>query len=107
MSLLKKLFKNDYIFSVFAKVFGVGIGLIVGALTARFFGAELKGVMAVVQNDVSLYSVFLGLGVYQAYPFFRKKEPDIRGEYVNNISTMFALYELLALAAAFLLYSYG
>lgn len=107
MSLIKKLFKNDYIFSVFAKVFGVGIGLIVGALTARFFGAELKGVMAVVQNDVSLYSVFLGLGVYQAYPFFRKKEPDIQGEYVNNISTMFLLYEVLALAAALLLYNYG
>ena len=107
MSLIKKLFRNDYIFSVFAKVFGVGVGIIVGALTARYFGAELKGVMAVVQNDVTLYSVFLGLGVYQAYPFFRKKEPNIRGEYVNNISTMFAIYELVALAVAFFLYQSG
>ena len=107
MSLIKKLFRNDYVFSVFAKVFGVGVGLIVGALTARYFGAELKGVMAVVQNDVSLYSVFLGLGVYQAYPFFRKKEPEIQGEYVNNISTMFAIYEVIALTVAFFLYSGG
>ena len=107
MSFIKKLFRNDYIFSVFAKVFGVGIGLIVGALTARYFGAELKGVMAVVQNDVSLYSVFLGLGVYQAYPFFRKKEPSIQGEYVNNISTMFAIYEVIAFAVAFCLYQSG
>ncbi len=103
-NLVKSFYNNDYIFSVFAKAMGVVLGIVVGSMTARFFGAELKGIMAVVQNDVTLYAVFLGLGVYQAYPFFRKKEPDIFGEYVNNISTMFAIYEVLAVAVAVVLW---
>ncbi|MBR2927386.1 MAG: polysaccharide biosynthesis C-terminal domain-containing protein [Clostridia bacterium] len=83
-----------------AKVLGLGIAIIVSAMTARCFGAELKGVMSVVENDVTLYSVFIGLGIYQAYPFFRKKEPDILPTYVNNISSLFLLYEAVAVLIA-------
>lgn len=107
IKLLKSFYNNDYVFSVFAKVMGVVLGIVVGSMTARFFGAELKGIMSVVQNDVTLYAVFLGLGIYQAYPFFRKKEPEIFGEYVNNISTLFVLYEVLAVAVALILRQYG
>ena len=99
-NLCKKIVNNDYVYSVIAKVLGLFVAIVVSSLTARFFGTELKGVMSVVQNDVSLYAVFLGLGIYQAYPFFRKKDPTILPTYLNNISTLFFLYEAVALLVA-------
>lgn len=97
---LKKIINNEYLFSVFAKVAGLFIAIVVSVLTARFFGTELKGVASVVQNDVTLYSVFLGLGVYQAYPFFRKQNPDVFPVYLNNISSLFLIYETVAVIIA-------
>ena len=86
ISLLGRVFNNDYLFSIIAKVMNLFVAIFVSAITARFFGVELKGVMSVVQNDVTLYAVFLGLGIYQAYPFFRKQEPDIMPiGFISNI----------------------
>ena len=106
-AVIKKLFGNDYFFSVFAKVFGVGIGLVLSVVSSRFFGAELKGVDAVIMSYVSIYSVFLGMGIYQAYPFYRKREPDIMPQYLNNISTMFLGYEFIGIVIACVLLKLG
>lgn len=103
INLARKIISNDYLFSVIAKVLGLLIAIVVSALTARCFGAELKGVMSVVENDVTLYSIFLGLGIYQAYPFFRKQEPDIFPAYINNISSLFLVYEFIAVVAALIM----
>ena len=69
-------------------------------MSARFFGAELKGVVAIIENDVSIYSIFLGCGIYQAYPFFKKREKDIFQPYLNNISSLFILLEVMAFLIA-------
>lgn len=106
INLAKKIINNEYLYSVIAKVLGLLIAIVVSAITARCFGAELKGIMSVVENDVTLYSVFLGLGIYQAYPFFRKQEPDILSTYVNNISSLFILYEIIAVAVASIMIFY-
>lgn len=103
INLSKKIINNDYLYSVIAKVLGLFIAIVASALTARCFGAELKGVMSVVENDVTLYSVFWGLGIYQAYPFFRKQEPDILPVYMNNISSLFLVYEFIAVGAALIM----
>lgn len=102
--LIKSVFKNDYIFSVFSKIVGLFIGIFLSIVTARFFGAELKGISAIVSNNVSLYAVFLGLGIYQAYPFYRRKEPDIKECYINNISTLFLIYEFVAIMVASIMF---
>lgn len=100
INLIKKIVNNDYVFSVVAKVLGLVIAIVLSVFMARFFGSELKGIIAVIDNDVSLFSIFLGLGIYQAYPFYRKKEPKIFQTYVNNISTLFLILEVLAVAIA-------
>lgn len=89
---MKKLMNNDYIFSVLAKGFGVLLGIVMSVILARYLGDELKGVHAVIENNVQLYSVFLGLGIYQAYPFFRKKEDNLYPHFINHITTQFLLY---------------
>lgn len=69
-------------------------------MTARFFGAELKGIISVIDNEASLYAVFCGLGIYQAYPFFRKKDPALFQSYVNTISTVFLLLGFILVIVA-------
>lgn len=92
----KAIFYNDYLFSVVAKISGVFIGLVLSVMSARYFGPELRGVSTVIGNDISIYSVFLGLGIYQAYPFFKRKEPNIFDSYINNITTMFLVLQIIA-----------
>lgn len=106
-NLIENSIRNEYVFAVFAKISGVFISLILSALTARFFGAELKGVSAVVENDVTLFSMFLGLGIYQAYPFFKKKEPEIYQEYINNITSFFFICETMVFFIGLIMLKFG
>lgn len=87
-------------FSVIAKVIGVALGLILSILTSRYFGPELKGVVSVISNDITLYASFLGLGIYIAYPFFKKQEGDIYNKFINNISSLYLIYQLIAVAVS-------
>lgn len=103
---IKKFINNDYLFSVIVKVLGLFIGIILSVLTARYFGSELKGVTAVIENNTTLYAIFLGLGIYQAYPFFRKQNPGIYHEYLNNVSTLFVIYEIIAVMVACVMFHY-
>lgn len=95
-----KILNNDYLFSIVAKVGGLTFGILLSSLTARFFGAELKGIISVIDNEASLYAVFFGLGIYQAYPFFRKKDPELFQRYVNTISTVFLLLGFILVIVA-------
>lgn len=104
LNFIKKIVNNDYLFSVVAKVLGLFIAVVLSVLTARYFGTELKGISAIISNDISLYAVFLGLGVYQAYPFYRKTEPEIYTTYINHIFTYFCLLEAIAAIVAIIMF---
>lgn len=95
---ISKILNNDYLFSIVARVIGVVLGVILSIMTARYFGPELKGVASVISNDIILYASFLGLGIYIAYPFFKKKEGDIYYKFINNVSTLYLIYQLIAVA---------
>lgn len=96
----KKIFSNivnnDYVFSVVARVIGVVLGVVLSIMTARYFGPELKGVTTVIGNDIIFYASFLGLGIYVAYPFFKKQEGDIYRLFINNVSSLYLVYQTLA-----------
>ncbi len=100
INFIKACINNEYMFSVIAKIIGLFIGIVLSILLARYFGTDLRGVIAVIENDVSIYATFLGLGVYQAYPYFKKSEPQIFGQYINNISSMFMTLESIAIIVA-------
>lgn len=93
---ISKVTYNDYIFSVVARVVGVILGVMLSIMTARYFGPDLKGVTAIIGNDISLYSAFLGLGIYIAYPFFKKQFGNVFQQYVNNISSLYIIYQSFA-----------
>lgn len=97
---ISKILNNDYIFSVVARVIGVFLGVILSIMTSRYFGPELKGVVSVISNDIILYASFLGLGIYIAYPFFKKQEGDIYHKFINNCSSLYLIYQLIAVAVS-------
>lgn len=103
-NVIKKITDNAYAYSVIAKLFSVAIGLIYSALYSRYLGAELRGDGAIIQNIAYFGSIFMCLGIYQAYPYFKKQgRPNIYMEFINNILGLFLVYfTLCALGIVFL-----
>ena len=94
---------QDYIFSVVSKFAGVFIALVYSIIFTRYIGAELKGETAIISNYISLISSILCLGMYQAYPYFKKRGEDVFYPFLNNMTSFYILAGAgFALAAVFL-----
>ena len=85
------LFNQDYVFSVVSKFMGVFIAVIYSIFFNRYLGAELKGESAIIQNYVSIISSIICLGMYQAYPFYKKKEKDVFYPFLNNMTSLYII----------------
>lgn len=96
--MLKKLLKNDYTFSLVARVVCIIFGFIYTVLLSRYLGASLRGEYSIVQNYATLAAVLLSFGIYQAYPYFKKKNPDkdnqkkLYKNITSNILGLFLIY---------------
>jgi O-antigen/teichoic acid export membrane protein len=90
--LLKKVYHNDYLFSVVSKGTGVFFGILFSVFFNRYLGTALRGEAAVISNYVSLVSVMLGIGMHQAYPYFRKREGDIYNRFIGSMTVLFVFY---------------
>ena len=99
---LKKLVKNEYIFSVLAKFLTIAIGLVQSVLLARYLGSELKGMYTYVSSITSICSIVITFGMHQAYPYLRKKygKEAIYQDYFNLIYILYAIYMIIALFLA-------
>ena len=100
---LKSLVNQDYLFSVFSKMVGVALAVIYSAFYNRYLGTVLKGDAAIISNYISLISSFTAMGMYQAYPFYKKKEKDVFYPFVNNMTSLYFLMTLSCLLLTFLL----
>ncbi|SDJ86099.1 MATE family efflux transporter [Natronincola ferrireducens] len=89
---ISKVLSNDYMFSIAAKIFVILSGVIYSSLFSRYFGPTLRGESAVIINFVSLASVFLGFGMYQTYPIFRKEKKEFPIYFTSNMITVFIAY---------------
>ena len=97
----KKITNNAYSFSVVTKVLSVLIGFAYTVVYTRYLGRELRGTASVINNYVELATLFLCLGMHQAYPYFKKKTGvGPYHEYINNILAAVLAYGGAAAAAA-------
>lgn len=95
---MNKIFKNQYIFSIFTKISLVLLGVFSSVFINRFLGPELKGEYAFALNIINLTVLILNLGIYQSYPHFKRKNGDnVKSEYLNAVLQQFVLYMLIAL----------
>lgn len=101
---LLKMIKNPYMLSMVSKVFSVLVGFLFTIFQSRYLGAEIKGQVATVNSMVGITSVIFGLGVYYAYPYFkRSSKVDILPIFMKISCLMLAVYGAIAAGAVLLL----
>ena len=103
MGTIKKLFKNAYSFSVISKCISVVVGFLFTIFQSRYLGSEIKGQIAAVNSIVSISSVVLGFGIYQAYPYYKRKGyTNLFPVFMRIALLLLALYTGLSAAAVLL-----
>lgn len=99
---IQALTKNDYIFTLINKVSTIILGLFTSAFINRYAGPALKGEYTVLLNYVNIVAVIANLGIYQAYPYYkRKKIPNVLEKFVNVFYYQFFIYLLIFIIALF------
>lgn len=88
----QKLINNLYVYSVIAKIIGVATGFLYSILYSRFLGAELRGEASVIINIATIVSLVMCLGIYQAYPYFRKNKINLEELYISYINKVLGLF---------------
>lgn len=73
VSQVKKIVKNDYIFSLFQKIINILTGIITISLINRYLGTSLKGEYEYILNIVNVMNIILGFGLYASYPYMKRK----------------------------------
>lgn len=101
-SKIRKVFKNEYFFSILTKLITFAIGIVQSILVARYLGTELKGINAYISSIASIGSIVITFGMQEAYPYFRKKygKEAIYQDYVSLIMYLYALLFLIGIALA-------
>lgn len=101
---LKKQIRNPYVFSILTRILMVLAAFAFTVIQARYLGSELKGQVAVVSGYTGITSILFEFGIHQAYPYFKKKNPDrdILPVFLR-ISLLFLLVNAVVSLAAILL----
>lgn len=93
---IKKIMTNPYFFSIFTEFSGVIVAFLFTVFQSRFLGPEIKGQVATVNSIVSITSIIFGFGIYQAYPYYKKKNQE-------NIISIFMKLALILLIIEYLI----
>ncbi|MFW6016300.1 MAG: polysaccharide biosynthesis C-terminal domain-containing protein [bacterium] len=101
----KKIYKNKYIFSLATKAIIVLFAILNSVFINRYLGPSLKGEYAYILNIINLAVLFLNMGIYQSYPYYkREKVEDIKDKYFNLFLFQFILFIIISLVLS-LIYS--
>lgn len=99
----KNILKNEYFFTFINKISTIVLGLLTTAFINRYAGAALKGEYVVLLNILNIVSVVANLGMYQAYPYYKRKgEADTLKRFVNIFYYQFIFYSIVFLIVALL-----
>lgn len=105
---IKKLAKNEYIFSLLTKCIMVVIGLAESALLARYLGAQIRGELSYIYSMASTAYLIITFGIYTAYPFKRKEKTvniqNLLNEFMTVICILFTFYIIVMYIGAVLVY---
>lgn len=102
--MIKKIISNKYIFSLITKILLVFLGIFSSAFINRYLGPTLKGEYAYILNIINLIVLILNLGIYQSYPFYKRKSiENIKQKYFIIFVLQFIFYLLIAIMLSILL----
>lgn len=93
-----KVTKNPYVFSVLSKICIVFLGFGYTVCQSRYLGPSLKGDVAYISSITQMTSIIFGLGIHQAYPYYKKKTGrDVAPFFIKLTIVMTFLYFLIAI----------
>lgn len=96
---LKSIIKNPYVFSIVTKIFVVLVGFFFTVFQSRFLGPEIKGQVATLNSITSISSIVLALGIYQAYPYYKRtSEKDVLPIFLKIIIWLLIVYTGISVA---------
>lgn len=103
-----KLISNDYILTFINKMLSIVMGIVASIFLNRYMGPEMKGTYAYITNFLSLSGTILNLGIFQSYPYFkRKNELELRERYLNIYFFQFAVYTILSVVGFLFINDHG
>ena len=104
-TILNRIFSSTYSYSFFSKGIHIVLGLVGTIIINRFLGTELKGEYAYIVNIITILFTIFNLGIYQSYPFNkRKKLENIKFLYTNLIIKQFILYIIITIIGLYCAY---
>ena len=100
---IKKLIKNEYIYSIVTKFVSVILTLLQSILVARYLGAALQGVSSYIVSIVSIGAIVITFGIHQAYPYYRKQlgKDAIYKDFITITYTLYAILFILSIIIGF------
>lgn len=72
----RRLFSNDYIFSLFQKGMNIITGIITISLVNRYLGTYLKGEYEYILNIINILNIIFGFGLHASYPYMKRKNME-------------------------------
>lgn len=96
--MFKRIIENQYVFSFVTKSIHVFFGVFNTVFINRYLGPDLKGEYSYLLNIVNFLVLILNLGIYQAYPFFKRQNiEEIKQKFFNISMFQFLIYMVLAI----------
>lgn len=102
-----RLEHNDYVFSVISRIIQIIGSLCYSILFSRYFQASLRGIYSVLSTYVELAVLVLCMGMYQAYPYYkRRSDYNIYMEFINIILAIFIFYGVIAFTGVIIFWKF-
>jgi len=92
---VKKVTKNDYIFSLLQKGINIITGIFTISLINRYLGSSLKGEYEYILNIVNILNIVLGFGLYASYPYMKRQKMENQLEKYLDVFFLQALVYLI------------
>jgi len=104
--MLRRLLRNPYILNMTNKIVALLMGVVSNALITRYMGPAFRGEYTYIVSVSAIDSIFLNLGMYEAYPNQVKQGlPQAKQRFMDMFGLQFVLY--LALAGVVSLCAWG
>lgn len=108
MRIKRQINQNEYVFAIVTRVIGIALGFVYTIVLSRYLGASLRGEYSIIQNYANIFAAVIGVGIYQAYPYYKKrtekdKQYPLYLDFSKNIVGLFLVYEFIAVLLVLLL----
>ena len=95
---LRRLLRDDYVYTIGTKIAIAAIGLIASAFDKRFFGPAIVGEVGYIDSILVVVAVTSNLGIYQPFPYYKRQLGDAAlDKFLDIFMLQYLCYQALGL----------